>query len=167
MTNYCDDSLNCPTCTELKKHDVPDDSVHAIVTSPPGLRRGARGRVPRGAARAAARRVAVAQLQASELRGGQEAGEPHAGAAGEGCDPPRVQSQAPGSGAGMKAAACQRWRDGRASYRPADETINWLEYEVAPIAGDNPYAWGLRRATKRVLGPSNPTDYYPKKRSAA
>lgn len=49
----------------------------------------------------------------------------------------------------------------------SDDEERELEYEVAPIAGDNPYAWGLRRATKRVLGPSNPTDYYPKKRSAA
>ena len=34
----------------------------------------------------------------------------------------------------MKAAACQRWRDGRASYRPADETINWLEHGIAARA---------------------------------
>jgi hypothetical protein len=32
----------------------------------------------------------------------------------------------------------QRWRDRRDSYRPAGETINTLEYEVASIAEDNP-----------------------------
>lgn len=30
----------------------------------------------------------------------------------------------------------QRWRDGRASYRPAGETIDTRRYEVAPIDGD-------------------------------
>lgn len=30
----------------------------------------------------------------------------------------------------------QRWRNGRASYRPPDETINTRDYEVAPLARD-------------------------------
>lgn len=31
---------------------------------------------------------------------------------------------------------CQRWRERRASYRPAGETIRTSEYDVAPIAAD-------------------------------
>jgi hypothetical protein len=34
-------------------------------------------------------------------------------------------------------AVCQRWRTGRASYRPAGEVINPSAYEVAPIPGDS------------------------------
>ena len=36
----------------------------------------------------------------------------------------------------MTAAKCQRWRDGRASYRPAREVIDTRAMEVAPIASD-------------------------------
>lgn len=36
----------------------------------------------------------------------------------------------------MIAPACQRWRSGRESYRPAGEPIRTADYEVAAIAGD-------------------------------
>ncbi|HEU4405549.1 MAG TPA: hypothetical protein VFS43_09690 [Polyangiaceae bacterium] len=36
----------------------------------------------------------------------------------------------------MIAPACQRWRGGRDSYRPAREVIDTRRYEVAPIATD-------------------------------
>lgn len=38
----------------------------------------------------------------------------------------------------MIAVACQRWRSGAASYRPAGETIATRLYEVAEIAKDGP-----------------------------
>ena len=37
----------------------------------------------------------------------------------------------------MITSTVQRWRAGRAHYRPAGETINTRHYEVASIAGDN------------------------------
>jgi hypothetical protein len=34
------------------------------------------------------------------------------------------------------AMACQRWREGRDAYRPPDEPIRTLDYEVAPLEGN-------------------------------
>ncbi|HEX2679617.1 MAG TPA: hypothetical protein VHM19_23370 [Polyangiales bacterium] len=36
----------------------------------------------------------------------------------------------------MSALVCQRWRDRRASYRPAGEPIRTADYDVAPIGSD-------------------------------
>jgi hypothetical protein len=36
----------------------------------------------------------------------------------------------------METPVCQRWRDGRSSYRPAGEPIETSRYEIAPIADD-------------------------------
>lgn len=36
----------------------------------------------------------------------------------------------------MITTKCQRWREGRSSYRPAGEVVDPTRYEVAPIAGD-------------------------------